>query len=109
MSVEREPILDYIVLSIPADIDPDHPDVQATLDDQAQFQVLNQYRKARPKAIVIDPIEWLITSDWRDVEAHQPAHDCATCRAGNDQAVAFLKEHPDRRLALGNMRYFEVW
>jgi hypothetical protein len=58
---------------------------------------------------VLDPIDWLITSDWRDVEAHQPAHQCPTCIAGNDQAMAFLKEHPTERLALGNMRYWEVW
>ena len=55
------------------------------------------------------PIEWLITSDWQDVERSQPAHDCPTCRAGNDQAIAFLKEHPDQRLALGNLRYWELW
>ena len=52
---------------------------------------------------------WKITSDWREVEQFQPAHDCTTCRAGNDQAMAFLKEFPDRRLAVGNLTYIEVW
>jgi hypothetical protein len=104
-----EPVYDFIVLGCAPHItltDPEHVEM---LDRLAQRSAMGQYKKQRPKALVMDKIEWLITDDWEEVERFQPAHDCATCRAGNDQAVAYLKEHPDRWLALGNMKYWEVW
>ena len=104
-----EPVQDFIVLGIPSEVDADDPRVSEFLDRMAEHQVMAQYRGQRPKALVMDKIEWLITSDWEDVERFQPAHDCAACRAGNDQAIATLKEFPDKRLALGNMRYWEIW
>ena len=106
---EGEPILDFIVLTVPTEVDPEHPAFREYLDRLADHTTMSQYQGKKPKALVMDKIEWLITSDWEDVERQQPAHDCATCRAGNDQAIAFLKEHPDKRLALGNLRYWEIW
>ena len=103
-----DPIQDYIILAVPPEVDLSDPGVAERLRDKAEAQIIHQYRRP-PKALVIDAIDWLITNDWREVEINQPAHDCPTCRAGNDQAVAFLKEHPDRQLALGNLRYWEVW
>jgi hypothetical protein len=109
MMSEPEPILDYIILRVPPHVDPDGEDARKLMNQMAEFQVMGQYKpKDRPKAIVLDPIEWLITSDWEEVERTQPAHQCAACLAGNDQAVAFLKEHPDQRLALGNLKYWEI-
>jgi hypothetical protein len=102
-------IQDYVILGMPPDVDPDSPDVREALNRLAERQVLMQYKGKPPKALVIDPIEWLITSDWRDVEAFQPAHDCEDCRSGNERAIALLKEHPTKRLALGNMTYLEMW
>jgi hypothetical protein len=107
-----EPILDFIVLGVSPDVDLDTPEIREALNRLAQRSVMGQYAakgSRPPKALVMDPIEWTLTSDWRDVEKMQPGDSCPTCIAGNDQAVAFLKEHPDRRLALGNMRYWEVW
>jgi hypothetical protein len=106
---EPEPIQDFIVLTVPPGVDPDDPEVRKKLEDQVSLNVMGQYKGKRPRALAMDPVEWLITSDWEDVERFQPAHDCAACRAGNDQAIAFLKEHPDKRLALGNLRYWEIW
>jgi hypothetical protein len=103
-----EPILDYIVLAVPDHVAHDDPSLPERLTDEAQRNILAQYRRP-PRALIIEPIDWLITSNPSDVERHQPAHDCPTCRAGNDQAQAFLAEHPDRYLALGNLRYTEVW
>jgi hypothetical protein len=98
-----------MVLTMPPDVDPGDPEVHRHLFRMAEAHIVGQYAKA-PRALFIEPIHWLITSDWREVEAFQPDHyDCETCRAGNDQAIAFLKEHPEGRLALGNLRYTEVW
>ena len=102
-----EPIEDYVVLAVPADTVVDEQ-MLAGLTAKAQAQILGQYRKP-PRALLVEPIDWLITSDPAEVERHQPAHDCAACRAGNDRARAFLAEFPDRRVALGNLRYTEVW
>lgn len=102
-----EPIQDYVVLVVPPDAKLDEQTIDR-LTAQAQVQIFAQYR-TRPRALVIEPIDWLITSDPAEVERHQPDHDCAACRAGNDQARAYLTEHPDGRLALGNLRYTEVW
>jgi hypothetical protein len=30
-------------------------------------------------------------------------HDCASCRAGVDQALAFLRDNPDSEVAVGQM------
>ena len=100
---------DFIVLGLPPGTSPDEPGILDKLDRMSERTVIDQYKGKRPRAIVMRETEWLITSDWREVERFQPAHDCATCRAGNDQAIAFLKEHPERRLALGNLHYEEVW
>ena len=105
---EVEPILDFIILKVPTHVDVGDPDQQVQMEMRAQYQVMNQYQH-KPKAVLLDPIEWLVTSDWHDVEDFQPAHQCPTCLAANDQAIAFLKEHPDERLALGNLRYREIW
>jgi hypothetical protein len=103
-----EPINDYIVLRVPDSFVLDEG-AWAVLDRLAEGVTMNQYKGRRPKALVMDHIEWRITSDWRDVEEFQPEHDCVTCRAANDQAIAYLREFPEGRLALGNLRYLEVW
>lgn len=105
--MRTEPIIDYIVIVVPveAEVDDDMFDELTVL---AQQMILRQYRHP-PRALLVEPVDWLITSDPIDVELHQPEHDCAACLAGNDQARAFLAEHPDRRLALGNLHYTEVW
>lgn len=106
---DTEPIADFIVLGVPASVTLDDPEVRQKLDDMATLTMMGQYKGKRPKALLMKDIEWLITSDWEDVERFQPAHDCAACRAGNDQAIAMLKEFPEKRLALGNLFYWEIW
>jgi hypothetical protein len=100
---------DYVILAVPDDVDTDDPEVRQKLDDQAQIQIYGQYRKRRPKALLLDDIDWLITSDPDDVERHQPAHDCANCKAGNRKAQEYLRANPGKRLALGNLHYVEIW
>lgn len=108
-ATEPEKIYDFIILSVPDDADLTRPGVRDALDRLAHKNVMSQYKKRMPRAVLLEAIQWWITSDWRDVEARQPDHDCASCRSGNDQAIAFLKEHPEKRLALGNIKYVEVW
>lgn len=103
-----EPIEDYIAMVVPEDVGEIDDRVLERLTDQAQRTILAQYRQP-PRALLIEPVDWLITSSADEVERHQPAHDCVACRAGNDQARAFLAEHPDRRIAVGNLRYTEIW
>jgi hypothetical protein len=106
---ESQPIQDYIVLGVPAEADLSSEGTADALEHLAMKNVINQYKKDRPRAILFLETHWKITSDWREVEEFQPAHQCAACQAGNDQAIAFLKEHPDKRLALGNLTYVEIW
>lgn len=101
------PIEDVVAIVIPEGVD-DLPEER--LNALAYWQLMGQYAGGgRPRTLLVESMEWLVTGDWEDVERFQPAHDCAACRAGNDQAVAFLKEHPDRRIAMGNLKYWEVW
>ncbi len=104
-----EPVYDFIVLGCAPHLDLSEPQHLESLNRLAHRSAMGQYKRQRPRALIMEPIEWLITNKWEDVEAFQPAHDCLTCRTGNDQAVAYLKEHEDRWLALGNMKYWEVW
>lgn len=100
-------IEDYIIIAVPVDAVVDDQLLEA-LTIEAQRQILSQYDNP-PRAVVIEPIDWLITSSADEVERHQPAHKCVACLAGNDRARAFLTEFPDRCLALGNLRYTEIW
>lgn len=109
MSDEPPIIDDFIVLGVPDDAMLDDPKVMDKLEAAVNVTVANQYKGRPPRALLFRETQWLITSDWHDIEAFQPAHDCAACRAGNDQAIAFLKEFPNKRLAVGNIHYTEIW
>jgi hypothetical protein len=111
---EVEEIEDVVCLAVPAKIDPTNPAIAAVipsmLTSMAEASIGLQYTGRRaPDKIELDQIDWLITSNREDVEKFQPAHDCAACRAGNDQALAFLRENPGRFIAMGNMKYRETW
>ena len=107
--MSQQPILDYVIFGVPFGTVLDD-DMRARLDRASEALLMRQYRGRRhPRALLLDATRWLITSSWEDVLAFQPDDGCPTCLAGNDQAVAFLKEHPDRCLALGNLSYVEVW
>jgi hypothetical protein len=104
------PIDDYIGLALSTETDPDNPKLIAWLDAQAERKIVEQYRRmGGPVTLKIEPAKWLVTRDPVEVERFQPAHDCVQCRAANDQMVAFLREHPERWMALGNLRYTEYW
>lgn len=45
--------------------------------------------------------EWIVTADPEQVRERGMVHDCASCRASLDQALAFLREHPGRELLVG--------
>jgi hypothetical protein len=47
--------------------------------------------------------EWTFTDDPELVKALGAVHDCARCRAGTDQALAFLREHPGREVVVGHL------
>lgn len=105
---------DVMAVGVPADVD--------VHDNEQLAKLLIGFHKAmmsmlwtqfptekRPAAIILDEPEWLITGDPDEVERFQPAHDCVTCRAGQDQALAFLSEYPERAIALANLHYNVVW
>lgn len=104
----NEPIIDYCVLKVPHGVDPDDPVIRERMDVIAKELTVAQYRNP-PKALLFDKIEWLITSNPHAVAEFQPAHDCSVCIAANDQAQAYLTDHPDEQLACANLRYVEVW
>ena len=104
------PIIDdFIVLGVPDDASLEREETIDALERLAQRNILSQYKGRTPKALLLYESQWLITGDPEEALAFQPAHDCAACQAGNDQAVAYLKEFPGKRLALGNLHYTEVW
>jgi hypothetical protein len=47
--------------------------------------------------------DWTITSDPGQVRTLGLMHDCGSCRAGVDQALAFLRDNPDGELAVGQL------
>lgn len=47
--------------------------------------------------------EWTITGDPEQVSTLGLLHDCATCRAGVDQALAFLRDTPGGEVAVGQL------
>lgn len=104
--MDAKKITDYVALGIPDDF-PEDIDPKV-LERQVYLLIIRQYERP-PMALLIDPIDWLITSDLAQVELHQPAHDCEECRKGNERAREFLAENPGRRIALGNVTYTEVW
>lgn len=48
---------------------------------------------------------WWITRDPEVVKQRGLAHDCTTCRAGVDQALAHMREHPDAVMAVGQLSW----
>jgi hypothetical protein len=103
------PIDDVFAVALPMGMDPRDPTVPRKLTAMATRLAWEQYKDAKPEVLRFDPIDWLITSNADEADAFQPAHDCAACRAGADQMRAFLAEHPDRWVVLGNLHYVEVW
>lgn len=112
MSPHTEDIQDVFAAAVPEGYDPavpaDRERLIAALGPLSEAYVVRQYR-VRPKAILMEPTDWLITRDPAEVERFQPAHDCVACRAGNDQCLAYLRDHPDGWVVLGNLTYTEVW
>jgi hypothetical protein len=47
--------------------------------------------------------DWTITGDPGQVTALGLMHDCKSCQAGVDQALAFLRDNPDGELAVGQL------
>ena len=46
---------------------------------------------------------WVLTSNPEEVQTLGLMHDCATCRAGVDQALAYLRETPGGEIAVGQL------
>jgi hypothetical protein len=47
--------------------------------------------------------DWTITSDPAEVRTLGLMHDCPACRAGVDQALAYLRENPAGEVAVGQL------
>lgn len=106
---------DVFAATVPAEVDPTD-DAQFKklirwLDLVAKAYVHKQWdgQAERPLQIKHLVSDWTVTDKPEEIEQFQPAHDCAACRAGNDQAEAYLRENPGRWVALANLHYIEVW
>lgn len=106
--MRRVDIDDVLALSLPPGVDPLAEGLTARLNQLAVEQMTMQYDNL-PSAVLIRGIDWFFTQSPDDVEAFQSSDHCATCRAGNDQIMARLKEFPDTWMALGNLHYTELW
>lgn len=104
---------DYFIALIPAGIDINDVATYAELKEQMMRQAdayaMAQYGRRKPKLLLFQPTEWLVTGDPDEVERFQPDHDCDECRAGNRAARDFLLANPGRFVACGNLHYTEVW
>lgn len=114
MTKKRVPIQDVFAAAVPDQYDLQNGDTMKMmpfiLEKQAIKQTWAQYTGyEKPAALEFNQIDWLITKEPSDVEKFQPAHDCPACRAGNDQALTFLRENPGKYIALANISYVEVW
>lgn len=45
--------------------------------------------------------EWVMTADPVLLQQRSNLHDCPSCRAGTDQALAYMREHPDTPMLVG--------
>jgi hypothetical protein len=110
--METRVIEDYFVAIVPVGINVN--DVESysrlikTMKGEAYRAIMEQYKQP-PRALIVAPIEWLVTNSPKEVERFQPIHDCNECRAGNLRARQYLTANPDRFLACANLRYTEVW
>lgn len=52
--------------------------------------------------------EWTVTSAPGEVRTLGLMHDCPTCRAAVDQALAHLREHPEAEIAVGQLWWAAV-
>lgn len=113
MDAKPREIKEVLIMLVPRkDQERSLDDLRPIIDEIAMSKVGEQYvRQNRTVMVglVFTDLDWLITGDPNEVEKFQPAHDCAKCLSGNDQARAYLREHPDRKLALCNITYTEIW
>ena len=107
MTTEHE-IQDYFIAVWPEGVPVDDPDTLNSLMATAIEYVWKQYLRP-PKDIRFEKVAWLFTDDADEVERTQPAHDCSQCRDGNRQAQEYLRDNPGRLLALGDLKYVEIW
>jgi hypothetical protein len=107
--VRQNDVDDVIALSLPAGVEPTDVGLVRKLNQLTVNQTVAQYTDEVPTAILVRSIEWLYTQDPDEVERFQPSDHCVKCRAGNDQMIAFLKEYPGQWVALGSVRYTEMW
>jgi hypothetical protein len=56
---------------------------------------------------ILHHADWTITSDPAEVKTLGLMHDCPACRAGVDQALAYLRENPDGEVAVGQLWWAE--
>lgn len=114
------PIKDVLALVVPerwqelAELAARTGELPAELKNELQqlaFQSITRQYAGRNglKALAMGSHDWLVTRDPVQAEAFQPGDGCPACIAGTDQALAFLRDHPDRLIALGNLNYVEVW
>lgn len=108
---KRRRVEDVIVLGVPDDVGPGHPQLPLLLARQASEAVWAQWEHApeRPVNVELVVMDLLITADPAAVDRFQPAHDCDVCRSGNERAREFLAANTGRHVALANLVYVEVW
>lgn len=104
---------DVMCMAVPEHVDPTVLLIDGVPSEQLRSvaiqSLMPQYEGQPPRAILLDSMDALVTNERADIEKFQPAHDCAACRAGNDQADTFLRDHPGRWLVLANVAYREIW
>lgn len=108
---------DVVVCKVPTHVDPTarEPRLQAAMVDllerAARGWIASQWitEPDRPDGFAFSTTEWLITNNVEKLDEFQRADDCVACLAGNDQAKAFLRDHPGRWVAIANVVYTAVW
>jgi hypothetical protein len=106
-------VADVFAAALPEGLDPDKVKrrrlIERHLLPMAYASIEAQWPAGQGPRVELRRVDWLITRDPAEAERFQPAHDCPTCLAANDQMRAFLAEHPDRWVVLANLFYREHW
>lgn len=103
---EGEPCgFDSAIASVPARFWLDDPGGVRVLDAGAACDALRELSGKLAASIGerLHHADWVITTDPDEVQTLGLMHDCARCRAGVDQALAAMREHPGREMAVGQL------
>lgn len=98
---------DSAILALPIELDPANAPELARDEGYAQVVWNELHGIALEQAANLGEVLlrdfWYVTRDPDEVRTHGLLHDCERCRAGVDTAIEFLRNNPNRSVAVGQL------